>query len=146
PVQTWPLAYWPDGTLKWTGHALPAGTGSGGTGGGGPAGLVEGLHLAHGTPAAPATPVTVKEARDTVTLDTGVVTVVLARHGETPLVSLNRDGGARATNGKLLLTTQDQPDSEPDAGNGAPEQRSFTGVVEGVSIEQRGQVRAVVRL
>src|SRR4051812_7146981 len=20
PVQSWPLAYWPDGTLKWTGH------------------------------------------------------------------------------------------------------------------------------
>jgi hypothetical protein len=22
PIQTWPLAYWPDGTLKWTAHAL----------------------------------------------------------------------------------------------------------------------------
>lgn len=22
PVQTWPLAYWPDGSLKWTGHAV----------------------------------------------------------------------------------------------------------------------------
>src|SRR5579875_2170543 len=21
PVQTWPLAYWPDGSLKWTGNA-----------------------------------------------------------------------------------------------------------------------------
>ena len=24
PVQTWPLAYWPDGSLKWTGHAMAA--------------------------------------------------------------------------------------------------------------------------
>ena len=24
PLQSWPLAYWPDGSLKWTGHALPA--------------------------------------------------------------------------------------------------------------------------
>src|SRR4051812_930011 len=24
PVQSWPLAFWPDGSLKWTGHALPA--------------------------------------------------------------------------------------------------------------------------
>jgi YetA-like protein len=24
PVQTWPLAYWPDGSLKWTGHAISA--------------------------------------------------------------------------------------------------------------------------
>jgi hypothetical protein len=153
PVQTWPLAYWPDGTLKWTGHALPAGTGSGAGGdiaGGGPAGLVDTLHLAPGTPAAPATPVTVKEARDTITLDTGVVTVVLARHGDMPLVSLSRDGAARATNGKLVLTTQDRPDNEPDSGSGArggaAEQRSYTGIVEAVAVEQRGPVRAVVRL
>src|SRR5258708_6319495 len=25
PVQTWPLAYWPDGTVKWTGIATVAG-------------------------------------------------------------------------------------------------------------------------
>ena len=24
PVQTWPLATWPDGSLKWTAHAAPA--------------------------------------------------------------------------------------------------------------------------
>ena len=24
PVQTWPLAYWPDGSVKWTGHAIAA--------------------------------------------------------------------------------------------------------------------------
>src|SRR4051812_12344556 len=22
-VQTWPLAWWPDGSIKWTGHAIP---------------------------------------------------------------------------------------------------------------------------
>src|SRR3954471_19120216 len=25
PVQSWPLAYWPDGSVKWTGHAMAAG-------------------------------------------------------------------------------------------------------------------------
>src|SRR4051812_20597138 len=25
--QTWPLAYWPDGSLKWTGHAMLADAG-----------------------------------------------------------------------------------------------------------------------
>src|SRR5689334_19500022 len=24
PVQSWPTAYWPDGSLKWTGHAIAA--------------------------------------------------------------------------------------------------------------------------
>src|SRR4051794_37123428 len=22
PLQTWPMAYWPDGSVKWTGHAI----------------------------------------------------------------------------------------------------------------------------
>ena len=26
-VQSWPLAYWPDGSLKWTGHAVTASAG-----------------------------------------------------------------------------------------------------------------------
>src|SRR4051794_18473670 len=26
PVQSWPLAYWPDGTLKWSGHAVAVDT------------------------------------------------------------------------------------------------------------------------
>jgi hypothetical protein len=27
PLQSWPLAYWPDGSIKWTGHALAADAG-----------------------------------------------------------------------------------------------------------------------
>ena len=27
PVQSWPLAYWPDGSLMWTGHAISAAPG-----------------------------------------------------------------------------------------------------------------------
>jgi len=41
PVQTWPLAYWPDGSLKWSGFATVA-----------PAGLDGELTLAPGTAAA----------------------------------------------------------------------------------------------
>ena len=26
PVQSWPLAYWPDGTLKWSAHAVATST------------------------------------------------------------------------------------------------------------------------
>ncbi|QRV78526.1 hypothetical protein RhiJN_06541 [Ceratobasidium sp. AG-Ba] len=35
PVQSWPLAYWPDGSLKWTGHAIAP-----------DAALVDSVHLA----------------------------------------------------------------------------------------------------
>lgn len=29
PVQSWPLAYWPDGSLKWTAHAIAGGQAGG---------------------------------------------------------------------------------------------------------------------
>ena len=45
PVQSWALAYWPDGTLKWTGHSMSAHQGFRGP-----------LTLAVGEPTAPATP------------------------------------------------------------------------------------------
>jgi len=44
PVQTWPLAYWPDGSLMWTGHAISAAPDMAGP-----------LQLAPGTAAVPAT-------------------------------------------------------------------------------------------
>src|SRR6185312_15105453 len=40
PVQSWPLAYWPDGSLKWTGHAVD------------PSATAAGFRLAPGTPGA----------------------------------------------------------------------------------------------
>ena len=27
PVQSWPIAYWPDGSLKWSAHAVSSGSG-----------------------------------------------------------------------------------------------------------------------
>src|SRR5436305_1663173 len=36
PLQTWPLAYWPDGSIKWSGHAVVA-----------PAGAAGPFHLSH---------------------------------------------------------------------------------------------------
>ena len=43
PLQSWPMAWWPDGSLKWTGHAIPADTA-----------LTDGLRIEPGRPAAPA--------------------------------------------------------------------------------------------
>ncbi|GAB1522879.1 hypothetical protein RhiTH_006004 [Rhizoctonia solani] len=60
PVQSWPLAYWPDGSLKWTGHAVAAETT-----------LSDTLHLAPGSPSEPASPITVKQGGGTITVTTG---------------------------------------------------------------------------
>src|SRR5437762_1988900 len=51
PVQSWPMAYWPDGSVKWTGHAAAAGSE-----------LVGPLSIALGEAAAPAQPLKVQES------------------------------------------------------------------------------------
>lgn len=55
PVQSWPLAQWPDGSLKWTAHAI------------GPETSAKSFTLTAGEPAAPARRITVttKGARST---------------------------------------------------------------------------------
>ncbi len=49
PLQQWPLAYWPDGSIKWTGFATVAHTAAD-------------FRLAPGAPAAPASPIKVTES------------------------------------------------------------------------------------
>jgi hypothetical protein len=129
PVQSWPLAFWPDGSLKWSGHALPAG-----------AGRSPQLVLAPGhTPAAPAVPVVVRETPASVEINTGVITCVVPRSGPNLVSSLRRDGREIARNGRLLSLRQDQPDLVSPA-------ESFTGETEKVTVEQSGPVRAVIRI
>jgi hypothetical protein len=129
PVQSWPLATWPDGSLKWTGHTLAAGSG-----------LAESLVLAPGhTPAAPAQPVVVRESIDSVTLDNGLVTVVIPRTGPVLVASLRHSGREVARSGRLVSLRKTQPDQVSPAD-------TFTGDTTRLAIEQSGPVRAVVRL
>ena len=63
-VQTWPVAFWPDGSVKWTGHALAANAGLNG-----PFTLTP---LAT-TDAPPALAIKISEDDDAFTIDTGAV-------------------------------------------------------------------------
>lgn len=133
PVQSWALAYWPDGSLKWTGHALGA-----------DAGRSRALTLRKGTSDAPAKPVTVRSTQSTITLDNGVVTVALARSGATLLQSMSRGGRVAARNGELVLLLQNRPDDLE--GQGYPDLTSWTGTIDKAEVEQQGPVRSVVKL
>jgi hypothetical protein len=84
PVQTWPLAYWPDGSLKWTGHAICAAPAS--------------LELLPGKPPTDALRV------DGDTIDTGAVRCRLGR-GSAFIESLNIGDREVARNGRLVALT-----------------------------------------
>lgn len=133
PLQTWPLAYWPDGSLKWSGFATVAGPDSTGTFTLGPATLVATavgatLHVAQ-TDAA-------------IDIDTGKLKARLLRGGTNLIESLVIDGREVGRAGRLVCVLQSGPE-ELDA---APRRETFFSQVQKVTVEQSGPVRAVVRL
>ncbi|MFK4071521.1 Tat pathway signal sequence domain protein [Streptomyces sp. NPDC029674] len=132
PVQSWPTAYWPDGSLKWTAHAV----GPGGAG-------AERFTLSAGTPAAYEKKLTVTRTGRKVTVDTGVVTAVIGRDGERLVQSVTRGGTKIATDGRLVLLRQGDVD---DGDSGHAKWERFDGEIGEVKVEQDGPLRAVVRV
>ncbi|WP_324670996.1 Tat pathway signal sequence domain protein [Hymenobacter sp. GOD-10R] len=131
-VQSWPLAYWPDGSLKWTAHAAylaPV--------------QAQGLVLSPVKAANPTKGLTVIEAANAITVDTGAIRCQINKQGSTLITAITRDGRAVAAAGRLVLLTQDRVDAEDE---GVTRTQEFTGEISQVTVEQSGPVRAVIKL
>ncbi len=128
PLQTWPLAYWPDGSLKWTGHALA----------GAPA---KGFQVKPGKPVQPSKPVVVRETQERIEVAAGDFVCSFARTGAALIESVSLAGRETLRGGRLVALNQNTP-----PGDLSPrETQVFDGAIDAVTIEQRGPVRAVVR-
>ena len=128
PMQTWKAATWPDGSLKWTGHAIaPCILNS------------ERFEVVAGKSVAPDSPVNVAQLEDAVVVDTGVIKCVLPLSGESLIAEVARDGKTILVDGRLTGMRQDAP----ERGVAVEE---FTSEVQKVTVEQDGPVRAVVKI
>jgi hypothetical protein len=133
PLQTWPLAYWPDGSLKWTAHAIAANVS-----------LSDGpFEIVPEKARAQTAGLKVSETDTAIEIDTGAIVCRLARDGGSLVTSIRRNDRELLRDGKLVLLRQDRPAAEAD---GVVMQEAFTGTIEHVTIEQRGPVRAVVKI
>jgi hypothetical protein len=128
PVQSWPLAYWPDGSLKWTGHAMP-----------GDFSVADGYELSAGTPPVLAKPLHATESAEAIEIDTGVIKARVAKSGRALVPLITRGGKDILRNGRLVLLRQDAPVS-------AGEPEPFSGEIGEIVLEQNGPVRAVVKI
>ena len=132
-LQSWPLAYWPDGSLKFTAHALPPTS----AGGDGPFEVVAKRGAAHSAR------ITVKESPAGIEIDTGAFTCRFANTGAHIISSITRAGREALRDGALVLLRQDRGDSGDDA---QVTQQKFDSVIAKVTLEQRGPLRAVVKV
>ena len=132
-AQFWPLATWPDGSLKWVGAALGA------TDTPGEYAVVEG-----GAQTEPEHPVRVERSASGLSFDNGLVR--LEFDADLPADRLFRRmlraGRPVAENGRLVSIVQHEAPSDL----GAPARHAYTGRVQTLTVEQEGPVRAVVRL
>jgi hypothetical protein len=131
PVQSWPLAQWPDGSLKWTAHAI------------GPETTAESFTLTAGEPAAPARRITVTTKQGTVDVSTGVITARLGTNGSSLVRSVTRGTTEIARNGRLVLLRQGEIE---DGDQGRESYERFESAIHKTEVEQDGPVRAVVRI
>jgi len=124
--QGWTTATWPDGSAKWTAHALPAGSGG------------AGLTVGPGRGPAPAEPVRVEERADVIVVRVGDLAWDIARRGDEGLIR-----GAYRPDRVLVGPTSlvGGIAAAPD-GVAVP----LVAEIERATIESRGPVRAVVKI
>jgi hypothetical protein len=131
PVQSWPLAFWPDGSLKWSGFATVV-----------PAGLAGPVILSTGSSAASGT-LKVTNNGKSVLVDTGALQCSIPATGGMNLVeSMTVEGRTVVGAGQLVCILQNDPEGEP--GEVRPQEK-FVSLVKKVTVEQTGPVRAVVK-
>ncbi len=132
PVQTWPLAYWPDGSLKWTAHALPGKTDLG-----------EKIELVQGKGLDTTQQLILKEDPKQIRINTGIIDAVINKSGAVLIESLVRNGVTIGSNGKLEVLVQDQAENEPGV---SVKTDTFESSISKVTVEQKGPIRATLKL
>ena len=133
-LQSWPLAYWPDGSLKWTAHALAPQD----IVGDGPWEVV-----AKGANTKMRATVTVQESETAVEINTESFRCRFARSGTNVIDSITQGGREALRDGKLVLLRQDRGASSDGA---VVTQELFESSVEKVTVEQNGPQRAVIKV
>ena len=133
PVQSWPLAYWPDGSVKWTGFASVPGTAHGSFK----------LTVNKGKEVPSKLLLRVTESSKGINISTGELQCVIPKSGNFLVDSLIIDGRLVASSGRLDCILQNGPEGEDFE---SPGKERFTSKVNKVSLEQNGPVRSVVRV
>jgi hypothetical protein len=132
PLQSWPLAYWPDGSIKWTGFATVL-----------PAGLQGPVTLSTGASSSAAGALTVKTDSKSITVDTGALKCSIPLTGPNLINSISMGGKDIAGASQLVCVLQSGPANNPED---SPKRERYISEVKHVTLEQHGPVRAVVKI
>ncbi|WP_448698747.1 hypothetical protein ACFGVR_17945 [Mucilaginibacter sp. AW1-3] len=134
PLQSWPLAYWPDGSIKWTAFASVGDS------------AAKNVSLSITSAKAirsMAIRTLVADDGNTIHVNTGNMQCDIAKKGNILIPAVNIGSKPIAIDGKLEAIVQNQSDGDIDA---TPVKQKFISSISNVKVEQTGPVRAVVRI
>ncbi|AVR45613.1 hypothetical protein C7S20_10245 [Christiangramia fulva] len=133
PLQSWKLAYWPDGSLKWVGFASVLHTNN------------ESLSLKVVKKGKQARKNMLKltENEYSIKVNTGLAEFVIPREGDKIINSISIKDKVVSSGGSLICLKQEGPEVEVGT---PPEIKKYIGNTSSVTIEQNGPVRAVLKL
>jgi hypothetical protein len=130
PIQTWPLAYWPDGSVQWSGHTIAA-----------TPGLAGPFKLTVGQQAAPAA-LTATEDANGIEITTGTLRARIARQGSNLLEGMWMIDKQIAGPAKLIARREDRSQEK----DGIVKYEDYVSHIDKVTLEQSGPVRATVKI
>ncbi|HTS17688.1 MAG TPA: hypothetical protein VMP11_08955 [Verrucomicrobiae bacterium] len=132
PLQSWPLAYWPDGSLKWVGFATTVDSNEPG-----PFALSRGNSI----PAKPS--LQSAETTDFIEVDTGTMKCRCPRRGQNLIDSISLGDRVIGEHGRLVCVLEDRSDYDS---NHTTREVEFTSRIKSAVLEQAGPVRAVIKI
>jgi hypothetical protein len=133
PIQTWPLAFWPDGSVKWSGMAVSL------------SGDEQGPFLVQKSNAAITAGNTLTVTKNTkyFQINTGELQARIPFSGNNFIEEMVLKGTTVVSDGQLLCTLEDRSQYES---SGILLYQKFTGKISKVTLDQSGPVRAVVKI
>jgi hypothetical protein len=137
PLQSWPLAYWPDGSLKWIGFATVAGTENGSLT------LSPVKTKAKAKKRASKSGLQLEENEQVIKINSGKLRCVIPKSGQILIDSLIVEERIVGSSGHLECVLQHGPDGDI---YDAPVKEKFISKINKVTVEQSGPVRAVIRV
>jgi hypothetical protein len=132
PVQSWPMAYWPDGSLKWVGLSAVLDSASGSD-------LQLKAVKASGKKTMQAI---LTETASGISINTGVLQGSIAKHGTELLSALTVNNKVVCSAAQLVTIVQHGQATDVSS----PVKEKYLGQIDSAIIEQNGPVRAVVKI
>ena len=132
PAQSWPTAFWPDGTIMWSGHSITATPDMAGP-----------LQIGVGAGAEPPVKIACAQDSEAITIETGAMRVRLPKQGPNFIESIFIGERKIAQDGKLVCRLEDRSNFETTR---TVREEEFISRIKTVTLEQQGPVRAVVKI